>query len=109
MATDDIFLIGAIVIIFFITCRKKAKQLGKMWDKPLSATVVIQDKELHCAHCGHDKFKKREGLLTTTWATFFRLAFWNQSAPCYVCTHCGNVHWFLSPEEKAEIQHDFND
>lgn len=109
MSIDSIILISIVAIPFFLTFRKKQKQVGKMWDGPLSATVTVQDKELHCAHCGHHKFKKREGLLNTTWVTFFQFPFWNQSAPCYVCSNCGYVHWFLSPKEKADILRDSND
>lgn len=103
------FLLSITVMILFVTYQKRKKQVGETWSGPLSATVVIQDKELHCQHCGHHKFNKREGMLTTTWVTFFRFAFWNQSAPCYVCKNCGFVHWFVQPKEKAEVVRDAKD
>ncbi len=49
-----------------ITFHKKRSQLGKTWEGPLAATVVIKDKELQCSHCGHNQFSKAEGLLATT-------------------------------------------
>ncbi|HEV8051408.1 MAG TPA: hypothetical protein VGP47_02860 [Parachlamydiaceae bacterium] len=112
MSNENIYLISQIIVVigvFIITFIKKSKQMGKNRDERLSSTVNIQGKDLLCAHCGHNQFKKREGLLTTTWMTLFRMAFWNQSARCYVCTDCGNLHWFLSPNERAEIQRDSND
>lgn len=103
---ETIFFIGIPLIILLFTSIKRNRQVGKTWNGLLSATVLIQDKELHCTHCGHNKFQKREGMLTTTWVTFFRCAFWNQSVPCYVCKNCRFIHWFLEPKEKVEIVRD---
>lgn len=89
-----------------ITFIKRRRQVGKTWCKPVHATVLIKDKQLQCTHCGQDKFSKREGLLATSIVSFFRMSFWNYSAPCYICQNCGCVHWFVSPEEKADIHID---
>jgi len=103
-------MIGLIILAIFllITYSKKKRQLGKIWDGPVSATVTIKEEGLQCTHCGHNKFDKREGLLTTTWVMLFNFAFWNESASCFVCKKCGFVHWFVSPEEEAKIERDPN-
>ncbi len=100
-------LIGVISLIIVIL--KKKKQLGKIWEEPVHATVSIKDKNLKCSHCGHEKFSKREGLLTTSWLMLFRISFWNYSAPCYSCQNCGFLHWFIRPEEKANFIRDSED
>jgi len=90
--------------VWGISLHKKKSQLGKTWDGPLTAIVVIKEKELQCSHCSHNQFSKVEGLLTTTWVTLFRFPFWNKSASCFVCKNCGFVHWFLQPKEKADVK-----
>ncbi len=103
-----IFYIAFIAFFPVITFLKKRSQLGKTWCEPVEAAVTIKNKKLQCSHCGHDKFSKREGLLNTTWVMFFRFGFWNRSASCFVCQDCGFVHWFVSPDEKAEIQRTYS-
>ena len=103
-------MIPAIILIlifltpFVITYLKRKKQLGITWGGPVESSVIIQDKELQCSHCGHNKFEKREGLLTTSWVTFFRFPFWNYSASCFVCRKCGFLHWFVNPKEKTSFE-----
>jgi hypothetical protein len=94
--------ISIIMLPFIITFVKKKKQYGKSWDL-LSAKVVIQEKLLICPHCQNENFFKREALITTSWVTFFHLAFWNQSGTCFVCSKCGLMQWFSRPKEKAEF------
>jgi|GEM_PF-1093351 len=91
-----------IVVVFGITFWKKQRQLGKTW-RGESATVTLGGKKLSCLYCGHDRFFKREGLLTTTWLMFWRLAFWNRSVPTFVCERCGFAHSFLAHETSAEF------
>ena len=93
-------ILGFFIILVF----KKRNQVGKTWDGPIGAEVTIGDKILTCSHCGHNKFSKREGLLTTTWITLFLSPFWNRSARCFHCKNCGYLHWFIRSEEKAEIE-----
>jgi len=99
----EIFWPVLIIIFFVIVFLKRKSQLGKTWDGPLSATVLIEGKMLTCNHCEHTKFSKVEGLLTTTWITFFFSPFWNRSASCFVCKKCRHVHWFIEPKEEANI------
>src|SRR3989344_40072 len=93
-----------LIMPWIITFCKKKKQLGVTWDIPLTSTIEIHGKELKCSHCQGTQFSKREGLLTTTWVSFFRLAFWNRSASCFICQNCKFAHWFLSPCEKTQIK-----
>ena len=97
-----VILISIFILPWLITLVKKKKQLGRTWRYPEISKITIQDKELKCAHCANDQFSKVEGLLTTSWVTFFHLAYWNRSASCFICSNCKNVHWFLSPKEKRE-------
>ena len=97
-----IIYIAFLLFPWLITLIKKKKQLGKTWNIPNEKSVIIKDKKLTCPHCQNDQFSKVEGLLTTSWVTFFHFAFWNRSASCFVCSKCASVQWFLSPEEKPE-------
>ena len=97
-----IVYIAFLVLRWLITLIKKKRQLGKTWNVLHERAVLIQDKKLTCPHCQNDQFSKVEGLLTTSWVTFFHLAFWNRSASCFVCSKCNNAQWFLSPKEKID-------
>lgn len=100
----DLFGIFLAVLFIVISFVKKRRQVGKLWSNGGStATVEVENKKLLCTHCGHDHFRKREGLLATTWVTLFQFTFWNESARCFVCTNCGFVHWFLTRKEKADL------
>ncbi|HYK89199.1 MAG TPA: hypothetical protein VE398_10540 [Acidobacteriota bacterium] len=61
--------------------------------------VFILEAQLKCGICSRTKFWKRESQLHTKLLTFFELEWMNKTATCYVCAHCGHVHWFLPPEE----------
>jgi hypothetical protein len=56
--------------------------------------VFMSERPLHCHVCEGNVFQKREGLLNTTWVTFFKLDSLNESAHCLACNSCGYVHWF---------------
>lgn len=58
-------------------------------------TVQIGGKNLECQICAHGTFWTRSAKLNTTVAEFFDVGWANQSADCYVCSHCGYIHWFL--------------
>ncbi len=62
--------------------------------------AYINEKPLTCWFCGNQRFWKRESQLHTKLMTFFELEWMNKTASCYVCEHCGYIHWFLPPEEK---------
>lgn len=51
---------------------------------------------LTCTVCRFDQFFERKGQLNTSMAQFFKLAWTNPTAECWVCGRCGYVHWFLS-------------
>lgn len=55
----------------------------------------IAGRRLVCQHCGHQEFHTRSAQLHTSGLTFFDLEWLNRSATCYVCDHCGHIHWFL--------------
>lgn len=57
--------------------------------------VHVGEIELRCQICRHDEFRQREAQLNTAVASFFDLDWANRTASCYVCDHCGYVHWFL--------------
>lgn len=50
---------------------------------------------MKCTFCGVDRFWFRKAQLNTALATFFDMDWANKSANCYVCAHCGYIHWFL--------------
>src|SRR5688572_15419750 len=60
------------------------------------AKVYAGNQALRCHVCEGDTFYKREGLLNTTWASFFKLDPLNESAHCVVCEACGYAHWFAT-------------
>jgi len=88
------------IVILMIPFLKRKYQLGQTWDKDFQTEVYIKNKKLQCSHCGNDKFSKREGLLNTTWVSFFRFGWLNYSASCFVCQNCGLIKWFVKPKEK---------
>lgn len=93
-----------VIIICFILFWKRRKQLGETsYGGAKGLLIEIKGKELRCSHCNHNIFRKREGLLTTTWLTLVHLNSFNRSARCFVCKNCGFVHWFLSTDEKVDI------
>jgi hypothetical protein len=101
---SDMLTIILALIFMIIVFVKKRRQVGKLWSNGGSTAIVeVENKKLQCTHCGHDHFRKREGLLATTWVAFFHFTFWNESARCFVCTNCGFVHWFLTRTEKADL------
>lgn len=91
------------IVVFLVLFLKKYKQFGEKHDYKTGIKVLIKEKELCCNHCSHNIFQKREGLLTTTWVTLFKLACLNRSARCYACKNCGFVHWFIGPYEQVDI------
>jgi len=100
-----IFIFLAIVLTpFLVVFLKKRSQVGKMWTHSVGGKVTIAGKPLHCMHCGHQNFSKREILINTTWVTLFRWQFFNQSARCFICRSCGFLHSFVSTKEKVEFE-----
>ncbi|MBN1256359.1 MAG: hypothetical protein JXA52_01495 [Planctomycetes bacterium] len=56
---------------------------------------MVAGQPLHCEICKNDLFWQREAQLNTAVATFFNFDWANATAQCYVCDHCGYIHWFL--------------
>lgn len=73
---------------------KKRKQYGPREYGTFEAW--IKGKQLVCSHCEGNRFSKREGLINTTFLSFFFYSAFNRSATCYVCTSCSQLHWFRS-------------
>ncbi len=76
---------------FFYAWRKKKLQFGHRRD---DVHVYLNDQQLRCHICEGDVFRKREGLINTTWMTLFKLDPLNESAHCVTCMTCGYMHWF---------------
>lgn len=57
--------------------------------------VVIANQQLHCAFCRRDRFQHRKATMRGRAAAIFDLEWLGKSADCYVCVHCGHVHWFF--------------
>ena len=75
----------------FFVWRKRKTQFGQPRSR---VRVFLSDRPLRCQVCEGDVFQKREGLINTTWVTFFKLDPLNESAHCLACNACGYVHWF---------------
>jgi hypothetical protein len=94
-STHEDFLPSLIVACCFFALMwwKKRSQFGR--SVPV-ARVYVNDLPLHCLVCGGQTFRKREGLVNTSWLTVFQLDPWNESAHCVSCLRCGYTHWFMS-------------
>ena len=75
---------------------KNLRQVGPGRD---AARLSVRGVPLSCQVCGNETFYNREGLVNTTWLTFFKLAWLNRSAHCVVCESCGYMHWFITPHD----------
>ena len=102
-----LLLISIFLLIFF----KRRIQVGKTWNVNSEmgriSKITIKNKPLICFHCGENIFGKREGIVPTSWITFFRWTVFNRSARCFICKNCGFLHWFIfSDKQKQEVRHD---
>jgi len=70
--------------------------------------VTINGKPLTCGHCGNDVFLTRRAQLNTRLATFLGLDWINESADVFVCSKCGQLHWFLRREGAAQQNEDYD-
>ena len=57
--------------------------------------TVATDIALECQICANPEFEERSAQLNTALMSFMGLDWLNKSARCFVCVHCGYVHWFL--------------
>jgi hypothetical protein len=93
-----LILAGAFLILLWW---KKRRQFGHAI--PL-ARVYVHDTLLRCQICEGETFRKREGLVNTTWMTLLKLDPLNESAHCLTCLRCGHAHWFMrrGPSEPGQ-------
>jgi len=93
-------VLGAAYLIY--TWHKRKTQFGA---RVHHVKVFAGDRALCCQVCEGNIFYKREGLLNTTWATFFKLDPLNESAHCIVCEGCGHAHWFATRPGAAPAEY----
>ncbi|WP_277673948.1 hypothetical protein [Piscibacillus halophilus] len=62
----------------------------------------VNDTEIKCIHCGHDRFQKDKALLNSRGLSFFDLDWLNDSANIAVCKKCSFMHWFADPIIKID-------
>ena len=66
-----------------------------LFNKKNPEQVQVAGLDLHCEICKQDRFWQRKAQLNTAVASFFDFDWANKTAQCYVCAHCGYIHWFL--------------
>lgn len=66
-----------------------------LFSKDEPETFEIAGVQLHCEICKRQQFWHRRAQLHSAVATFFDVEWVSPSADCYVCAHCGYIHWFL--------------
>ncbi|MBU2445721.1 MAG: DNA-binding protein [Bacteroidetes bacterium] len=62
----------------------------------------VNGKQISCAHCGGQRFQKREILLNTPGLTFFGLDWANRTAIILMCVNCGKIEWYMHEPQKIE-------
>lgn len=95
---DRIFILIGGLFIFLIAIWKKKHDFGRFFSIK-TTKVFINSQSLYCIHCQYEEFERREGIMATTFLTFFRFSFLNESAVCFACKRCGFIHWFIKPQE----------
>ena len=66
-----------------------------LFSTPEPEPLEVDGRAVKCLVCGHDRFHKREAQLNTAGMTFLKLDWANESGTCFVCDHCGFIHWFV--------------
>lgn len=64
----------------------------------------VNDVEITCVQCKHNKFEQSKALLNTRSLTFFDIEWLNDSATTLICKRCSFIHWFA--REVEEIKSD---
>jgi hypothetical protein len=109
---EILFSLGLLLLLCLSIFIKRKIQVGKTWDvnSKMGSTskITIKNRPLVCFHCGDNIFGKREGLVTTSWITFWGWTIYNKSARCFICKNCGFLHWFVFSDKYQEIRHDDN-
>ncbi|MBB1251810.1 zinc ribbon domain-containing protein [Streptomyces alkaliterrae] len=59
--------------------------------------AYVNDRQVRCAFCGHERFNERSIKLNTAGMSFFDLDWANKSATGLICADCGYVQMFLEP------------
>jgi len=88
-------IVIAVAVIAFLVWKKR-RQFGH---SIYLARVFVNETLLRCHVCQGEAFRKREGLVNTTWMTLLKLDPLNESAHCLTCQRCGYAHWFMSRHE----------
>ncbi len=57
---------------------------------------TLEDRLVHCPHCGHDEFAEGRPQLNTSGMSFFN------SATTLACAECGRIQWFLQAPEQTD-------
>ena len=89
LSTIVSFLLAGVLL--YLAWRKRQRQFGSPRDH---VKVYSSNRPFRCHLCDGDVIQKREGLLNTTFVTFWQFGFFNESAHCLTCNSCGYVHWF---------------
>ncbi len=55
---------------------------------------AVADIDVHCSHCGCDRFFERSALLDSRGMSFVGIDWASKNATVLVCAHCGHVEWF---------------
>lgn len=65
------------------------------FSKQIPQEFTVRGNELKCPVCGNTRFRTRQAMLNTFWATLFDLDWVNRNADCYVCSECTHIMWFF--------------
>lgn len=63
--------------------------------KTAPSTAEVDGHQLKCLMCHHESFHKRRSHFDMSLATTMNPDWADRQAYCYVCDHCGFVHWFI--------------
>ncbi len=56
---------------------------------------TLEDRLVHCPHCGHDEFAEGRAQLNTAGMSY-------RSATTLACAECGRIQWFLQAPERTD-------
>lgn len=62
----------------------------------------VNDIEISCVQCNHNKFELGKALLNTRGLTFLDVEWLNNSATTLICKRCSFVHWFAREAKEIE-------
>lgn len=62
---------------------------------------TIQDHQIVCVQCNHDRFEGGTAQLNTVGLTFFNLDWANKNAHILACDKCGYIMWFAKKPNRV--------